>query len=199
MYTTAWRIACFSALLALFVALVPNTAQAQGLGLAAGANFDRLSDIEADTDGALGYHVGLFYDARLGPLAIRPGVFYMDVGDIEFDDGEGPAEDFDLQLIEVPIDARFRLGTTPVLTPYLLAGPVFRINASGDDFGGNMEDFSLAANAGVGLEVSIQGTGVRLFPELRYSFGINDIATDLGFEGEDARLNNFMIRLGLAF
>lgn len=198
MSTNALRIACFSALLALLGALAPNTAQAQ-LGIAAGANFDRLSDIDADTEGALGYHVGLFYDARLGPLGIRPGLFYTDVGDIEYDTAEGAVEDFDLQLVEIPIDARLRLGGTPILTPYLLAGPVFRINASGDDFGGNMKDFSMAANAGVGLEVNVQGTGLRLFPELRYSFGVNDIATDLGFEGEDARLNNFMIRLGLTF
>ena len=190
------RLAGLAFLLAGLAAFSAPDARAQ-LGVAGGLNYDNLSEIDADTDRASGYHVGLFYDARLGPLSLRPGVFYMDVGEIEFEDDE--VDNFDLQLVEIPIDARFRFGAAPFLKPYLMAGPVFRINASSDDFEGEVEDFSVAANAGVGVELTLPGSGLRLYPEVRYAFGISDFASDLGVEASTARLNTFMLRLGVAF
>lgn len=197
------RLAALAVLCIGFALLGPAATHAQGLGIAGGINYDDFSDIEADTDRAQGYHIGLFYDVTLGPLALRPGIFYMDVGDIETSDTDAAQESFELQLIEIPVDARFRIGAAPLLKPYLMAGPVLRINASSDDFEGDAEDFSLAANAGAGLELTLPGSGLRLYPEVRYAFGISDFADDVGgistADDSSARLNSFMLRLGIAF
>jgi hypothetical protein len=189
----------------------PALAAAQGLGFAAGANFDELSEIEGDArasfDNATGFHVGVFYDVVLGPLAIRPGIVYVDVGEIDpqGDPGE-ELDELDLALVEVPVDLRLRL-TTPVLTPYLLGGPVVRFNAGDDEIlGAEQRDVSVAGSLGVGVEVPVPGLGLRLFPELRYQFGLTGVTDDpvrvgdVVFEpSEDPELNAFMLRVGLTF
>jgi len=62
-------------ILVLMVCSAPRESHAQ-LGVAAGLNFDRLSDIDAGSrsatfDNATGYHVGVFYDLGLGPPGVR--------------------------------------------------------------------------------------------------------------------------------
>ena len=198
-------------LLAALLATAPN-ARAQ-VGIAGGANFDDFGDVKNSNENniaenATGYHVGLFYEFGAGPLRVRPGVFYMDAGSFEFttepiDVVKEGQSSFDLNLVEVPIDLRLRLLSLPLVKPYVTAGPVLRIptNDGGDDFPGRTEDLSLAANVGGGVELGLPGSSLRFYPELRYSFGVNDIASDYGFQGEDdsSRLNNFMLRLGISF
>ena len=197
------------ALLTLSAGWLTRPAQAQ-LGIAAGLNYNDLGDIdtgsaETSFDNASGYHVGLFYDLAVGPLALRPGVYYMDVG--EFEDSEDIFEEgLDLNLIEVPVDVRLRLAPTPILTPYLMAGPVFRFASSdNDDFEEALEDINVAGNIGAGLELSLPGL-IRLYPEIRYTFGLSNFTRDefeiggQNFQIEnDQRLNTFIIRLGVAF
>lgn len=183
-------------------------------GIAAGLNFDDFSDlnfrdVQGSVDNATGYHFGVFFDLAAGPLAIRPGVFYREVGDINYD-YDFPNVDvdqtFDLSLVEVPIDVRFRLPA-PLITPYLLAGPVFAFASStNDDFDESLKDLSVAANIGVGVELGLPGVGIRLFPEIRYSFGITSMVDDFEFLGanispeeDNQNLNVLMVRLGLAF
>jgi hypothetical protein len=187
----------------------PRDASAQ-FGVAVGANFDRLSDVEGSIDAsfenASGFHIGVFYDLPLGPVAIRPGIFYMDVSglDARGDDG-GLIGSYDLNLVEVPIDARLRL-MTPFIKPYATAGPVLRFARSDDErFDESLNNFSVAANVGLGVEIGAPGAQLRLFPEIRYSFGVSRIAESATFLGQqfsaeqDVRLNTFMIRLGIAF
>lgn len=190
--------------------LAARPAQAQ-FGVAAGLNFDSFGDIdlgsaEASVENATGYHIGVFYDLAAGPLAIRPGLFYRVIQDIEYELSTGNLPDnvFDLNMIEVPIDVRFRMPA-PLIAPYVLAGPVFAFASSeDDDFDESLEDLTISANIGVGVELGI--LGVRLFPELRYSFGITPIVNDFDFLGssvtpddESQRLNVLMLRLGVAF
>ena len=197
-------------LLVALLATAPN-ARAQ-VGIAGGANFDDFGDVKDSnenniTENATGYHVGLFYEFGAGPLRVRPGVFYMDAGSFEFTtdpaDAAGEARSFDLNLVEVPIDLRLRLLSLPLIKPYATAGPVLRIatNDGGDEFPGRTEDLTLAANVGGGVELGLPGSSLRFYPELRYSFGVNDIVDDYGFQGENdsSRLNNFMLRLGISF
>ncbi len=193
----------------LFTAtLSVGAAQAQGLGILAGANYNQLSDIEGDReatfDNASGYHVGVFYDLSLGPLSLRPAIVYVDVGEFDFE-SENIDEQFDLQLVEVPVDARFRFGT-PLLSPYVMAGPVFRFNASDNEgFEDAFEEVTVAGNVGFGLELSLPGVGLTFYPEFRYQFGLTQFFGDeftVGGEeftpSDDPKLNAFMLRLGVA-
>jgi hypothetical protein len=169
-----------SSILFVLVLLASASPAHAQLGFAAGLNFDRLSDIDArDSDvtfnNASGFHVGAFFDLGLGPVAIRPGIFYRNIRDIEYDLTSlalGSRPSFDLNLVEVPIDIRVRT-TTPIVRPYALAGPVIRFASTPDsDFEDAIENLSVAANIGAGVEIRIPLVGIRLYPELRYSFGV---------------------------
>ena len=178
---------------------------AQGLGVTAGLNFNSLSDIEAADreatfDNATGWHVGVWFDLPLGLLAVRPGIRYMDAGDFAAESDLGlPFPDLDVSMVEIPIDLRFRFGP-PMLTPYVLAGPVLRFPSGDEDE--RLESFSYAANIGVGIEVNL--VGIRLLPELKYTFGISRFTSE-EFEiggtrfqvDEEGQLNTIMLSLGV--
>lgn len=202
-------IASVLAIVFALAAIVPQRAQAQGFGVLAGANFDNMSDIsgdrEATFENASGFHLGVFYDLPLGPVALRPALVYVNVGSFDAESGESLLGNVDLNLIEVPVDVRVRM-MTPFIKPYAMAGPVLRFASTGDDeLSESLANFSVAGNIGVGLEIGAPGAQIRLYPELRYSFGVTNIMDDVEFLGatfsadEDVRLSSFMLRLGVAF
>ncbi len=185
-----------------------GSAQAQ-LGASVGLNFNRLSDINtgdtrATFKNSQGWHVALWLDVPLGPVALRPGLRYMDAGSLyrgASDGIPGIQDDFDVSLLEIPIDLRYRL-TFPLITPYVMAGPVLRFPTGADpEIEDNLERLSLAGSLGVGVEVNLMG--LRLYPELQYTFGVSRFTKgfavgDVTIE-PDARqhLNVVMLRLGI--
>jgi Outer membrane protein beta-barrel domain len=196
----------------LFVAayaLVPGgsqVARAQ-LGVAAGLNFDSISDVKigsskATFDNASGYHVGVFYDLGFGPAAFRFGLFYRDAGTLVAS-VPGLSGDFDLSLIEIPVDLRLNLTATPIVRPYFSVGPVFSFPSSGNNnFDRNLENMSVSMNVGLGLSMHLMG--IEIFPEARYNVGISSFMKDkLSIGGitvqadETQRLNTVMLRLGV--
>ncbi|NNE46228.1 MAG: PorT family protein [Rhodothermales bacterium] len=196
-----------STLTFVMAAAVP-AAHAQ-LGVAAGLNFDRLGDIStqsgaANFDNATGYHFGVFFDLGALPIAVRPGVFIRKAGDVDWN-VTGVVESFDLTLIEVPIDVRIPLLQAPLLKPYLLGGPVVSFPRSNrDEIQDSFEDFLLSGSIGVGVEVKVPAIGLRLYPEVRYAFGVSRFMKDsftiggVSFDAEDStRLSAVMVRLGV--
>ncbi len=187
-----------------------DAVRAQGLGISAGANFTSLSDIEAADreatfENASGWHIHLWFDLPLGPVAVRPGIRYMDMGQL-FDQASietvigGVDEDQVVSLIEIPVDFRFRLAT-PLISPYVMAGPVLRFPAGSDDED-RLESFSLAGGAGIGAELGLGG--IKLYPELKYTFGITRFTQDTYQIGSvtitpdnDQRLNAVMLSIGI--
>lgn len=179
--------------------------QGQGLGFAAGANFNELDDIDvgstsATFDNSSGYHLGVFLELGGGPLSLRPGVFYHKVGRYEFPGGT----EIDLAAIEVPVDIRLALATAGPLRPYILGAPVLTFPRT-DDFGDAVEDITLTADIGAGLELHLGG--LRLLPELRYGIGVTEYLSD-EFEiggatitpsDSDRRMSKVMLRLNVMF
>ena len=203
----------FIAVVALLICgvLSLSEVQAQGLGFSAGLNYNELSDISSDTDllfeNATGWHVALWFDLPLGPLALRPGVRYMDVGSI-FDNvrtntpNPFSGDNFSVTLLEVPIDLRIRLPF-PIITPYVMVGPVLRFPAANDSqTNERLESFSFAGGVGAGLELKLGG--IRLFPELKYTFGLSRFTKEayelpgmIVIPNEDQNLNSVMLCLGI--
>ncbi len=193
---------------ALSAFLAVPLARAQ-LGVSAGLNFDRLGDIRTQSssatfDNATGYHFGIFYDLGAAPISVRPGIFVRNAGDIDWN-VTGAVQSFDLTLIEIPIDVRVPLLQAPLLKPYVLAGPVVSFPRSDDeDVKDSLEDLLVSGSVGVGVEVTVPALGLRLFPELRYAFGLSRFLKDsfsvggVEFDVEDqTRLNSVMLRLGV--
>lgn len=180
------------------------------IGIAFGLNYDNVSDLDAGDfsasyDAASGYHVGLFYDLSLGTIGLRLGAFYRDLGDIESTsdiDVAEEVENFDLTMIDFPVDIRLNLTATPLIHPYVLFGPVFSVPSSGVDFiDNNLESLLVTGNVGIGLAVNIGG--ISLFPEFRYAIGITRLLKDrieiggVEVETEVQRVNSTMLRLGV--
>lgn len=184
-------------------------AQAQ-FGIAAGANFDSVSDIQGGqnvSENATGYHIGAVYDLSLGPVSIRPGLFYRKVGSYDFSNVSGAdVGELDVTAFEVPVDLRVTVLPTPLVSPYLVGGPnVFLPQSSEDNFDEDFEDVSFTFNIGVGADVSVPGVGLTLQPELRYEFGASDYISDnfdvagQPFSPSDRKLSAYALRLNVLF
>jgi opacity protein-like surface antigen len=206
MMTTRTSFA-FSTLVALLLmAGTAAPAQAQ-FGVAAGLNFESVDDIETSTqnnatiDNATGYHVGVVYDLGLGPLNLRPGLFYRDLGtEFEFPDSRG-----DVAAWEVPVDVRVSVLPLPLVNPYILGGPKASFYRSDvDEFDDALEEVTYSFTLGVGASLSV-GSTLTLQPELRYDFGATDYVSDdfeIGgteFSPEDPKLSSFALRLNVLF
>lgn len=183
------------------------------VGIAGGLNFESLDDIQtgsrrATFDNATGYHIGVFLDIGAGMLAVRPGVYLRDLGTFQLTEGS-VTEEFDLSMIEVPVDVRLRLMSFPAVKPFAAAGPVLSFPTSNDDeVDSSLKTLNVSGNVGGGLEVAVPGSGIVLIPELRFAFGVSDLIesdSDFSIGGtefvpEDSpKTSAIMLRLGLRF
>ena len=189
----------------LAVTLLPGRANAQ-LGVAAGLNFEQISDISgnrsATFENASGYHFGVFFDTASAPLALRLGAYYRDMGDVELDLGQF-TESLDLSLLDVAVDVRFAVLSLPVFQAFVSGGPVVSFPSSdSDDYHQALESAHVSGNVGAGLALSLGG--ITLTPELRYSIGVSRLMKDefsirgVQFETDNVqRANSVMLRLGI--
>lgn len=204
---TRFKSTFFSLLVVAALSMLPMTAYAQ-LGVAAGLNYDDLSDISgsrsATYENSTGYHFGVFFDTDSSPIALRLGAYYRDMGDVELDLGEF-GQVFDLSLLDVAADVRFAVLPLPVVKAFVSAGPVVSFpSSSNDEYKESLESATVSGNVGAGLAISLGG--MTLTPELRYSIGVSRFMKDeftirgVDFETEDVhRSNSVMLRVGLIF
>ena len=193
--------------LALALACVlPSATEAQ-VGILAGYNRDSLEEFLPEngfdlTDITDGYHVGVFLNFNLATFSIRPALIYHRIPELAAMAGEERVQ-FDVDLLEIPLDFRLRLPL-PAVQPYVLAGPVLTFPSS--TFSG-VDDLLMArpvrAEFGAGLELDL---GFKLWPEVRYGFGISslmgsDVPIGSGVlrgDGEP-RHDTLTFRLGISF
>ena len=201
-------------LAALLFALGTMPAQAQ-LGISGGLNFESIDDIqdsgidqEAAFDNSTGYHIGVVYNLGFGPVDVRPGFIFRKVGTYDFQGALNDLEDqaFDVTAYEVPLDLRFTVLPTPIIKPYILAGPQLTFVRGEDTFDNALEDQSFSLNIGAGTDISLPGLPLTLQPELRYEFGATKFIKDdfeIGgteFSPQDSpRFSAFSVRLNVLF
>lgn len=198
----------------LLMILTASSAHAQfRFGVVGGANFSSLNEIRAgenliNLDNAIAFHAGAFIDLALGPVAVRPAVYYLNAGPL-FKGASFLTEDnFDLVYITIPVDLVYTVGIGPI-KPYVFGGPEFRLLNTTDAPQGlddNIESFVMNASLGVGVEVGLPGTSLKLLPHLRYSFGLSGITkqtyTVQGVTVQtdgDPTVNAWLLSLGVAF
>jgi len=194
-------------------AAVPAQAQ---LGVAGGLNFESIDDVKAGSgsatlDNSTGYHVGVVYDLSVGPVGIRPGVYYRRVGTFDLSTVGGLAETkYTVSAWEIPVDLRYTFLPTPIVSPYLAAGPKLTLPRGEDDFDEAVTDITYSLNVGVGANISLPGLSWTLQPELRYTFGASGFfeenkevtlgGNNVTFTSSDSpRLSSFALRLHLLF
>ncbi len=207
MYTKQTRL-ILSTLFAVFV-LFGTAAPAQAqFGVAAGLNFDSAGDISTSSDATLesstGYHLGVVYNLGLGPVDLRPGLFYREVGqDYQLPSSLEEAN-ANVAAWEVPVDVRVNVLALPLVKPYFLAGPKASFYQSDfEDLDDDLSDVTYSIALGIGADISLGS--VILQPELRYDYGATDYIDeeievgDIEFTQEDPRLSAFALRLNLLF
>jgi hypothetical protein len=147
-------------------------------GVLGGVNFGSLSDAraaagEASLENSTGFHVGAFAELGLGPVGLRPAILFVKAGNIEFPG----ADDFETSYIAVPVDVRYSPLPTPVIKPYLLAGPEVRLPLGEISDLPNSRSIAFGANVGVGAKLGAL-IGPTFFGEIRYAFDISGFVED---------------------
>jgi len=203
---------------AISVALLAGASPAQAqFGVAGGLNFESADDIKATSgsatlDNSTGYHVGLVYEFSLGPVGLRPGVYYRRVGDFSFSNTSSPLDGtrYSVSAWEVPVDLKVTVLPTPLVSPYIVGGPKATFPRGEDEFDDAVKDVSYTFNVGVGANISLPATSLQLQPELRYEFGASgfieeDKEVSLGdnnvnFEPQDSpQFSTLALRLHILF
>lgn len=164
--------------------LTPHRSNGQvQFGLVGGANFASLDDFSSgdnliSLENRTGFHLGAFLDIGSASWGIRPGIYYLNAGPL-FEGATFINDDhFDLNYVAIPIDVRFNLGVGPI-QPYLITGPEFHLLASGDmpgEIRDNLKSAVVDWSIGAGLAIGMPGSGLVLYPQLRYNFAISDFA-----------------------
>ncbi|MYC89676.1 MAG: PorT family protein [Gemmatimonadales bacterium] len=188
------------------ICALPAAAEGQ-IGILAGYNRDSLAEFLPEngfdlTDTTDGYHVGVFLNVNLATFSIRPAVIYHRLPELVAMAGDEQVR-FDIDMVEIPLDFRIRLPL-PAVQPYVLGGPVLTFPSS--TFSG-VDDLLSArpvrAEVGVGLELDV---GFRLWPEVRYGFGIGSLMeSDVAIGSEvlrgdgEPRHDALTLRLGISF
>jgi len=210
-----WKILISQLILAVAVACGPSATQAQ-IGITAGLNFEQADDI-SDAAGnlsqdvalseAAGYHVGLVFEFGGDRFRMRPGIIFRNVGTYSLpeDADVGDAgQNFDVSVIEIPIDLRMKVLPIPYLNPYVMAGPMVALPRGEGDFSDATRRWALSGNVGGGLSIAIGS--VKIQPGVRYQFGVTDYISDgftIGNENIDptdqSRFSSLSVRLSLMF
>lgn len=211
-------------LFAMALLLLPVSTRAQDVGIVGGLNYGSVNDVsisDARTtyENRSGYHIGLYLDLGLGPIAVRPGIRYINAGRLfaglseTLRDETGGAigegfDDFNVNMFVIPVDVRLQLPF-PLIQPYAFAGPELRFPDASDgdsDLTDDLSDNEVAGNLGLGAQVTLPGLGMTLTPELRYTIGLTGLmGEDISVGGqtfqtsESQRVNMFFLSLGLEF
>lgn len=202
---------CTALLIVATLTVVPETAFGQ-LGVTAGFNFEQTEDIrmaaearnkEAVLNNATGYHVGVLWQMGSGAWSLRPAVIFRQMGTYEFSELQ---ENFEVQMIEVPLNIRARLVDAGIFHPYVLAGPKASFPRSEGDFSSATESIAISGNVGGGLGIRAGWLPVSIEAELDYAFGVTDwVKSDFTVGGQtfdpqdQPQLSALSVRVNLLF
>ena len=180
--------------------------------MSVGGNFQRLSDITLDElrtkfESQTGWHAGAWVELPIGTTSLRAGGRYMSAGQllkgIQASKPKFP-DNFDISMVELYLVLRLGLPSQ-VLSPYVFAGPVFRIPTNTDsELSNDLHALSFAGEIGGGIAINMGA--IRLYPEVAYTFGLTRFMKDkivvrfIELQVDDSqRLNMAMLRLSVGF
>ncbi|HTR38761.1 MAG TPA: hypothetical protein VMH80_22800 [Bryobacteraceae bacterium] len=98
----------------------------------------------------------------------------------------------DISAWEFPILGKYHFLHTPIVKPYVEAGPIFRALGSSGSY---LSNSGFAMGAGVDVKVLV----VRLEPEIRYSRWGGDAAAGPGFFTAPSNQNQAEFLIGISF
>ena len=197
--------------------LAVSPARAQ-LGAAVGYGLNMLNEPSFSSsasntfEGSGGLSVGLFYSVRFGRLEVRPGLFLQQTSmDWTLDEVEFSPLETVVRTASIPLDVLFYFPLQQ-FSPYVVAGPALNfLHTDQPDLRqvlnrskGSTRFASL--NLGVGIEVQSPRLGLRLLPEIRYSYALSGflqeeyIIRTVPFAADGSpHFSSLTFRLGISF
>ncbi|WP_158278589.1 porin family protein [Rhodohalobacter mucosus] len=169
-----------------------NAQSPVSFGLKGGFTIANLAGEDFDADARFGLTAGAMIDISLPvvPFGVESGIYYTQKGARASDGFSG---DVDLDYVEVPVLAKFRLGPPGPITPHLVAGPYvsFNINAESEtgDISDDINSTEIGGAIGVGIDFNLGVT--KLNARAQYGYGFTDVfknAAD-GNGGKNAALS----------
>jgi hypothetical protein len=171
-----------------------------GFGIKGGLNYGSTGDFENEIennvenpDSKIGYHLGVFAKADLGPIYIRPELIYTTLT------SEYSIGDFEVKKLDAPI----LIGVNVIGPLHVFAGPSLQYILDTDfqtdnvnfDLGDAEEDFTVGLQFGVGLNLG------KLGLDLRYERGLKENeARNTGIDNSriDTRPEQLILALSLS-
>jgi hypothetical protein len=197
------------AVLALGLALIASPGYAQNVtgGAKVGVNFSDLkfdgpSDVETtdDTSMKTGLVVGGFVDAAITPqFSVQPEFLFSMKG-AKLKDTDPEIKEA-INMIEIPILAKFKFATSSSAKPFIVAGPGLGFVVSAKEKEEGFDDFDFKDQVETFAPSFIIGGGVdinKFLVEVRYDFGLKDLEkdNDSDFSTKD---RTFSILVGYSF
>jgi hypothetical protein len=171
-------------------------------GVTGGLNFGSLGDAAGfDLGSSTGYHLGVYAEAGVAGIAVRPAVLYVRAGELDFSAIPGFGDEETVSFVAIPVDLKYA-ASLPLVQPYALAGPELRVPLGEVFDGDGARDTAVALNVGAGARLGAF-IGPSVSAELRYSFDVTGFVEDTDLFGaggadESFRVNVFYVRLGVA-
>ena len=189
------------AILALGLALVASPGYAQGItfGAKIGANFSKVDQSTGnDTpDQKTGLAIGGFVEAPVAPqFSIQPEFLYSMRG--AKDTSSTPEVSLDVNLIQIPVLAKYKFASKSAVHPFVYAGPGFGFVTSAKvkqdpdevDIKDQVNTFDTAFILGGGVNIA------NFLVEVRYDWGLRDLDKD---STNNAKDRTFAILAGYSF
>ncbi len=179
-----------SAVLA-FISFAAFSQADSGFGVKAGLNYsqngdliasvgDAAGDIIEGSDGKVGYHLGIFYKAKLLKLYIRPELMYTKTASSYNLNGE--TNTYDINKLDLPV----LLGVKIIGPVHVFAGPAFQYILENELESFNINDaendFSVGLHLGAGVNLGRLGFDVRYergFSENEANFVSDNITPEI--------------------
>ncbi|MCD7971153.1 MAG: PorT family protein [Candidatus Azobacteroides sp.] len=184
-------------------------AQLVKFGLRAGLNvndFSLSSDL-VKANNMVGFQVGPVVDINLLGFGVEAGVLYNQKGAKIEDEETGEKTTFRNSYLDIPINLKYNVGLMGVGL-YAAVGPYFSfaldgkkfgdaIDAVGDFTSGDIDNFDIGLNFGIGAKVSKIGVGVQYGLGLKEAYEIPK--SDVSLESTKVKNRGFSVLLTYYF
>ena len=199
----------------LTLAVAPARAQ---LGASVGYGLNMLNEPSFSSpatntfEGTGGLNIGVFYGVNFGRIGVRPGLYFRQSSfDWMLDEVEFSPLETVVRTAEIPLDILFHFPMQQI-SPYVVAGPSINFLHTNQPDLRQVLDRSegstrfVSLNLGAGVEVRVPNLGLKLLPEVRYSYALSGflqeeyIIRTVPFASDGSpHYSSLTFRLGISF
>ncbi len=178
--------------------LAPQASHAAGLkgGVELGLNYSTFMGSDAtDAKSKAGFAIGGFLNVGFTDLiSLQPELLYTQKG-------ASDSQTTNISYLEIPILVKFSFLTDKKVSPNVFVGPslafLLAADTGGPDISSNLNGFDYGAVIGAGVNIGLGGGA--LIVNLRYDYGLADIAKEVAGRQPDVKNGALSLMVGYQF